>query len=184
LSAVSLHLPRWYGALVALVLAAPAGAAASAPIPTPIGATPAFHPGAASRAVAGFRCTSAATPRTQAHLELFARRLVVIVPAGIGTGRSCSYPARTREPTGVIDVSLGRRLTLGDFFAIWGQPLSRTRLVGFRAAGADRVRAFVGGREWPGDPRSIPLARHAEIVLEIGGYVPPHTRYLFPVGMP
>ncbi len=28
----------------------------------------------------------------------------------------------------------------------------------------------------------MPLQRHDEIVLEIGGYVPPHTRYLFPEG--
>jgi hypothetical protein len=26
----------------------------------------------------------------------------------------------------------------------------------------------------------IPLARHAEIVLEVGGYVPPHRAFLFP----
>ena len=28
----------------------------------------------------------------------------------------------------------------------------------------------------------MPLQRHDEIVLEIGGYVPPHARYLFPEG--
>jgi hypothetical protein len=28
----------------------------------------------------------------------------------------------------------------------------------------------------------MPLARHDQIVLEVGGYVPPHARYLFPVG--
>ena len=67
---------------------------------------------------------------------------------------------------------------LGDFFAIWGQRLAPRRLLSFRG----RVQAFRNGREWKGDPRQMPLARHDEIVLEIGGYVPPHTRYLFPVG--
>jgi hypothetical protein len=38
----------------------------------------------------------------------------------------------------------------------------------------------VNGRRFLGDPRSIPLRRHDEIVLEIGGYVPPHSSYLFP----
>jgi len=28
----------------------------------------------------------------------------------------------------------------------------------------------------------MPLQRHDEIVLEIGGYVLPHSRYLFPEG--
>jgi hypothetical protein len=31
-----------------------------------------------------------------------------------------------------------------------------------------------------GDPGGIPLARHTNIVLALGGYVPPHPRYLFP----
>jgi hypothetical protein len=41
----------------------------------------------------------------------------------------------------------------------------------------------VGGRRWLGDVRAIPLKRHAQIVLEIGGYVPPHARFLFPKGL-
>jgi hypothetical protein len=28
--------------------------------------------------------------------------------------------------------------------------------------------------------RTIPLRRHAEIVVEVGGYIPPHTFFLFP----
>jgi hypothetical protein len=30
--------------------------------------------------------------------------------------------------------------------------------------------------------RAIRLTRHAEIVLEVGGYVPPHTSFLFGPG--
>ena len=42
------------------------------------------------------------------HLELFAHRRVVIVPAGIGVDRTgCVYPARTLEPTGVVEVAHG-----------------------------------------------------------------------------
>ena len=39
---------------------------------------------------------------------------------------------------------------------------------------------FVGGVEWHGDPRAVRLTPHAQIVLEIRGYVPPHPFYLFP----
>jgi len=28
----------------------------------------------------------------------------------------------------------------------------------------------------------VPLARHSEIVLEVGPYVPPHRSYTFPPG--
>jgi hypothetical protein len=117
--------------------------------------------------------------------------VVVIVPPGIGVappltrrgayvvaGR-CSYPARTIEPTGVIQLERGARVTLGAFFALWGQPLSRVGLLSFRG----RVRSFVGGRPWRGDLAMIPLARHAEITLEVGGYVPPRVGYRFRPGL-
>ena len=42
------------------------------------------------------------------------------------------------------------------------------------------VVAFVDGRRWNGDPRAIPLRRHAQIELELGPLVPPHAAYLFP----
>jgi hypothetical protein len=165
--------------------------ALAAPVPTPIGVGPLYHPPARALPATGLRCTAGEPERFGVHLELFARRLVVILPAGIGiapplvrdgayvrAGR-CSYPLRTREPTGVIEVRSGSRLTLGQLFAVWGEPLSPTRLVGFRG----RVSAFVGGRVWTGDPRAIPLTRHAQVVLEVGGYVRPHATFLFRHGL-
>ena len=109
------------------------------------------------------------------HLELFARRRVVIVPGGIGVRRGCRYPVRTLEPTGVIDLDRPG-LVLGDFFDVWRTPLSRTRLLSFRGA----VRAYVSGRRWRGDVTAIPLRDEGQIVVEVGGYVRPHSFYLFP----
>jgi hypothetical protein len=176
-----------------LLVAIPGAAVAARPVPSPIGVRARYHPAPAALPVAGLRCTSVELPRFGVHLELFARKQVVIVPAGIGIapplrrqgpyvlGGRCSYPARTREPTGVIEVERGTSLTLGHLFALWGQPLSRTRLAGF--ASSAPVLAFVDGKRRPGNPRSIPLRPHAEIVLEIGGYVPPHASYLFRKGL-
>jgi hypothetical protein len=125
------------------------------------------------------------------HLELFARRRVLIVPAGIGVappqrrrgayvlGGACTYPVRTVDPTGIIIVDGGTRTTLGSFFAIWGQPLSSTSLAGFRGP----VLAFVGGRRWLADPARIPIGKHEEIVLEVGGSLLPHPSYRFPAGL-
>jgi len=129
------------------------------------------------------------------HVELFARGRVVIVPAGIGVARpwarsgayvlprGCSYATRTLEPTGVIEVRRGSHLTLGDFFRIWGQPLSATRLAGFKTTGSAPVRAYVAGRRWRGSLRSIPLRRHAQIVLELGPFITPHRAFLFRPGL-
>jgi hypothetical protein len=96
--------------------------------------------------------------------------------------RGCSYPARTLDPTGVVEVRRGARLTLRDLFAVWGKPLSHTRLVGFSARSGP-VRAYVAGKRWHGDPGSIQLTRHAQIVLELGRYITPHRFFLFRRGL-
>jgi hypothetical protein len=149
----------------------------------------------AGRPVGRFRCTRAPTARYGTHLEVFANRLDVVVPAGIGiaaprkrdgayvTRGRCEYPVRTREPTGLIEVDRGAEPTLGEFFDVWGQPLDRRRVLGFRASRGEAVSAFVNGVRWRGDPRSIPLTRHAAIVVEVGGWFPPTPRYLFPPGL-
>jgi hypothetical protein len=147
--------------------------------PWPIGPGPRYHPPAALRAgepVAGMRCGNGR--RFSVHVELFAHRRVVIVPPGIGVARGCSYPVRTTQPTGVVEVARGPRRTLGDLFAVWGRRLGPRRLLSFPG----RVSVFVGGRRRPGDPRTVPLTPHAEIVVEVGGYVAPHPSYVFPRG--
>jgi hypothetical protein len=52
-------------------------------------------------------------------------------------------------------------------------------LVGFRTTARNPVRAYVGGRRWHGALGAIPLRRHAQIVLELGAYIPPHPFFLF-----
>jgi hypothetical protein len=120
-------------------------------------------------------CIQAGAPTQRAHLELFAGRRVVIVPARIGV-RSATCHARlwTLDPTGVV--GFRARATLGDLFAVWGRRLSPARLLTFRG----RVRLYVDGVRRRGDPRTLVLRDGAEIVLEVGGYVPPHRFYVFP----
>jgi hypothetical protein len=184
--------------LVGLVAAVAAGIAG--PVPTPIGAGPRYHPPAApARVLRGepvgrLRC-GAASRRFGAHVELFAHGRVVIVPAGIGVAaprrrvgafvrpRGCSYAVRTLDPTGVVEVRRGASLVLGDLFAVWGQPLSATRLAGFSTRRGRPVRAYVAGRRWRGRLGAIPLRRHAQIVLELGRFVPPHRSFRFRSGL-
>jgi hypothetical protein len=156
---------------------------------------PAGRRAAAARPVDGLHCTRTKKDHYGVHLEVFAKGLDVVIPAGIGIapprvrdgayvrrGR-CEYPARTYEPTGLIEIDDGVQLTLGQFFDLWGQPLGRRRLLGFRAPRGERVSAFVNGERQLGDPRSLPLRRHDAIVLEIDGYYPPTRKYLFPNGL-
>ena len=166
--------------------------------PWPIGPGPRYHPAAApaairaARPVGSYRCGSDAT-RFSVHLEVFANRRAVVIPAGIGVAApyeeagadvhpgGCVYALHTTTPTGVVVVGV-RGTTVGDLFRVWGQRLGAHRLLSF---GSDaRVRVYVGGTERSGDPRLIRVTPHAQIVLEIGGYVAPHPSYLFPKGAP
>lgn len=155
----------------------------------PIGAGPRFQPPVTGRPSSP--CRRALGPRAAAHIEVFARDRVVIVPSGIGVEGSrtldgrvaaarCYGPVVTLDPTGVVLSTPARRVTLRDVFAAWGLPLSRTGLAGFRAPPGGSVRAYRDGRRLAGSPGAIRVTRHAEIVLEIGPYVPPHTGYTFP----
>ncbi len=167
-------------------------------VPWPIGAGPRYRPPAAPPAiraaqpVGSQRCGRDGTVFS-VHLELFANRRVIAIPAGIGVASpfrrmgadvrpvGCVYSVHTTAPTGVIRVGK-RSATVGDVFRVWRQVLGPRRLATFSSA--TPVRAFVNGRERPGDPRRIRLTPHAQIVLEIGGYVAPHPAYLFPKGTP
>jgi len=51
---------------------------------------------------------------------------------------------------------------------------------GFTAAGP--VRVYVDGVRVHGSPQSVGLRPHSEVVVELGGYVPPHRFYIFPEG--
>lgn len=169
-------------------------------MPPRFGPAPLYRPEALSPEVAdaqpvgSLSCQPATRPRMGVHLEIFVNKLDVVIPAGIGiapphlregayvNGGRCSYPIRTTDPTGMIEVdrALEGRTTLGQFFATWGQPLGPTRLLGFGASGRDRVAVYINGRRWVGDPRSAPLKRHAAMMVELGGYVPPRLAYGFP----
>jgi hypothetical protein len=158
----------------------------------PIGTGPRFHPPASGPVIGD--CAGSLASRSGAHVEVFAADRVLLLPAGIGTGRPwallagritsarCYGALVTLDPTGLVLVRGGSRLSLGDLFRSWGQPLSRTRLASFRAPKGSQVAVFVDGRAWAGLPGAVPLTPHAEIVLEIGPHVPLHSSYAFPPG--
>ena len=58
------------------------------------------------------------------------------------------------DPTGTVYFRTGHRLTFGDLFNAWGQPLTRH---GSRHSAGSPVRAYVNGHARNGDPRQIQL---------------------------
>ncbi|MBV8598790.1 MAG: hypothetical protein JO017_08210 [Actinobacteria bacterium] len=136
--------------------------------PTPIGPGPAYSPPSPRTAL-----VCAQKPVARVHVELFANGYAIVIPSGIG---SCGDALRTRTPTGVVELTR-TPLALGDLFRIWRQPLGVHRLLSFSST--TPVRAYVNGRR-AADPLRVALTPGAEIVLELGAYVPPHTSFLFP----
>jgi len=128
-----------------------------------------------------------------AHLSLFSKGQQIAVPYAIGIVRPFQvnngfaaagagiYWLHTHDATGIIHVESpdARTYTLGNFFDIWGQPLDGGNVAGFTGA----VRAFVDGKPYTGDLRTIVLAAHTQITLEVGApFVPPPV-YVFPSGL-
>jgi hypothetical protein len=158
----------------------------------PIGRGASFHPPATGPVIGP--CRSRLGTRVGVHVELFAANRVVLVAEGIGTrpprgfdaGRissaGCYGQLVTIDPTGLVLVRPGTTPTLAQLFRSWGQPLTSSQLASFAAVPGTRVSVFVDGHRQPGPPGLVPLARHSEIVLEVGPYVPPHASYTFPPG--
>ena len=171
------------------ILAAVAGLAAAAVV---VLAVVAFTGGQTSQQVRGMatgatvdgiKCQTSeqVAYHIHAHLAIYASGDPQEVPAGIGIpGGKCLYWLHTHDATGVIHVEspAQRAYTVGQFFDIWGQPLS-TSQVG-RASG--QVTVFLNGKRFSGDPRSIKLTPHALIQLDVGKVVPPQP-FAFPAGL-
>lgn len=78
----------------------------------------------------------------------------------------CFSWLHTHAADGVVHIEspVQRTFTLGNFFDVWHQPLSRTRV----GPAQGHVTALVNGKVWTASPRSIPLDAHAQIQLEVG----------------
>ena len=114
------------------------------------------------------------------HLLILDHGQPVPVPLDVGRPASgeCLYWLHTHTPDGVIHIEspMARTFTLGDFFAIWGQPLSTTHAA-TAVAKTGKIRAFVDGKPYDGDPNKIPLNVHTDIVLEIGPPFPTPPKF-------
>jgi hypothetical protein len=154
--------------LVLLVAVAGCGSGAEPRVPT-IGFTPPAREPAS--------CSTASRARSRAHVELFRRGGIVVVPAGIGIrgGRRvgayvhgrCRAALWTEEPTGLV--LMARPATLGALFATWRRPLPRG------------ARGWLNGRPWRGPLARLPLSDGAQVVVQEGlPLAPVHAAYTFP----
>jgi hypothetical protein len=105
------------------------------------------------------------------HLDISIDGAPVSLPADIGISPAAESPLHTHDATGVIHLEsadANATFTLGEFFDVWGLKLTPTCIGGYCDSGGKTVRVFVGGRAYQGDPRSIVLKDHEEIVVAYG----------------
>jgi hypothetical protein len=130
---------------------------------------------AAGEPVANVNCDAGEQLATHyhAHLQILYQGQSVKVPAQIGIKPTCFYWLHTHDDTGVIHIEApkseaSRKFTLGDFFKIWGQPLSSKQVATIQVPAGQQLKVWVNGQPYTGDPAKIPLSSHEQIVLEIG----------------
>jgi hypothetical protein len=128
---------------------------------------------------------------THQHLDLFVDGQRVEVPADIGINQAAAFlaPIHTHDTSGVIHVEspVVQDFTLGEFFDVWGVRFDSHCLGGAFDTGGRVLSVYVNGQPAAGDPRSIVLVSHLEIVVSMSspGQLPspvPST-YAFPAGL-
>jgi hypothetical protein len=78
-----------------------------------------------------------------------------------------------------IEAPEPRDYQLGQFFAIWGEPLSETQLLDRTVGEGTEIKAWLNGEPWEGDPADIPLADQNVISLQFGPpFVDPPTELI------
>jgi hypothetical protein len=106
------------------------------------------------------------------HLDLFVDGTKATVPANIGIDAQQGFISdlHTHEPDGILHVEspTQQAFSLGQFFAVWGLPLSATCIANLCEKGAKQLRVYVDGRPVSADPTRIVLAEHQEIVIAYG----------------
>jgi hypothetical protein len=169
-------------------------------VPIPTGRDlAAVRPVRLGETVDGVTCQSAEKVafHIHTHLTVFVRGKAYQVPYGIGIGPplggvntpagpfvtsgTCFMWLHTHAADGIIHIEAPKKqtFTLGQFFAVWGQPLSASRVGPYKG----KVTAFYDGKVWTADPAKIPLSSALQVQLDVGSPVVAPEHISFPQGL-
>ncbi|MFC0132669.1 hypothetical protein CR105_17235 [Massilia eurypsychrophila] len=134
--------------------------------------------------IGGVECMGSIVSHTHALISIYQDGVRLAVPESVGL-RGCTYELHTHDRSGVVHVepNVARNLTLGQFFGVWNQPLSRTAVAGV----AGPVRFYVVSGEvltrYEGNPADIPFAARKEIVIVAGSAPAVLPKYRWPASL-
>jgi hypothetical protein len=121
--------------------------------------------------IADVNCAKSEEYHIHSHLTIIRDGQPLAIPANAGIVPGCTYDLHTHDSTGIIHVEspAPRRFTLGQFFAVWGQPLSLSNVAGLTG---QPIAVYINDagnfRQYTGDPREIEFAAHREITFVVG----------------
>ncbi|HQU07712.1 MAG TPA: hypothetical protein PK539_01480 [Candidatus Paceibacterota bacterium] len=123
------------------------------------------------------------------HIDISINGNTVTVPAGIGINQIGGFisPVHTHDTSGIIHVesNVTRDYTLGEFFDVWGVRFTASCIGGYCANATNTLRVYSNGAPVTGDPRSLVLTSHQEIMVVYGSASStPNiiSSYAFPLG--
>lgn len=116
-----------------------------------------------------FSCTTDEATRFHIHplLAIVAEGKNVEIPADVGESLTCLHPLHTHDNTGTIHVEAPeeRDFTLGDFFAVWEKPLSKTQVLDYVADASHTLVMTVDGK--PNEEfENLVLRDNEKIIIE------------------
>lgn len=133
----------------------------------------------AGQAVDGIRCDQMESNvfHIHAHLSITKGGKPVSIPDDVGRSllKSCLYWLHTHTADGLIHIESpqARSFTLGQFFDIWGEALTRFHVASAHTLRGEKAHIWVDGEQFSGDPRTIELHQHSDIVIQLS---PPFKR--------
>jgi hypothetical protein len=111
------------------------------------------------------------------HLAILDHGKPVPIPDDVGRPliAQCLYWIHTHTSDGILHIEAPSFTiyTLGNFFDIWGRPLTKTDVAGAKPKKNERIVVWTNGRQYAGDPRKIELVQHLDVTIEVG---PPYTK--------
>lgn len=106
------------------------------------------------------------------HLDIYVNGKPVEVPPEIGINEQEGFISElhTHDTRGVIHVESPQKqdFFLGQFMDIWGVRFDRNQLGGYAASGDKKLRVYVNGQPFGGDPRQLKLEGRQEIAIVYG----------------
>lgn len=145
---------------------------------------PAWTAPAARAPVAGVGCLASIRYHVHTLVSIYRDGVRMGLPDNVGRS-GCTYELHTHDVMGVvhIETDVPKKFTLGQFFALWNQPLAASGTAGlpgpirFYLIESEKLAPFTG------DPEQIELTGGREIVIISGTAPAVLPKYRWPPGL-